>query len=256
MRSLLLCRLFPLIGACVLLAACTGSGVRGGDATGDLGAIAEESPGDLYVKLAIEYLKQGQTETALHKVKKGLSEDPNNAQAHNVIALIYQRLGENDLAERHFRKAVSLEPKDPYILNAWASFLCDRRKFPEAEAQYKKALSNPLYPTPWVAMTNAGTCAKRSGNGSKAEAHFREALRASPRFGPVLAAMAELDYNRGRYKSARGYLDRYFKAARPTPQVLLLAVNVERKLGSRKRANTYAQMLRKNYPDSREVLRL
>lgn len=247
---------FLVLIAAMLQAACTGSGVRDGDATGDLGTDAKESPGDLYVKLAIEYLKAGQTETALRKAHKALEEDPGNAGAHGVNALIYQRLGQDQLAEKHFRKAISLQPKDPYILNAYASFLCDRRKFSEADKEYQKALANPLYPTPWVAMTNRGTCAKRGGNSNKAESYFRQALAANPNFGPTLAAMAELDYGRGNYKSARGHLDRYFRVSQPTPQVLLLAVRVERKLGSRKRASTYAQMLRKGYPSSREALEL
>ena len=251
-----LTRLLPLLVTCLLLAACTGGGVRDGDPTGDLGVDEKESPGDLYMKLAVEYLRQGQTQTALQKAKKALREDPDNAQAHNVIALIYQRLRQYPLAEKHFRKAVSLQPKDPYILNAYASFLCERRKFAEAESQYKKALTNPLYPTPWVAKTNMGTCAKRSGNSSKAESYFHEALRANPSFGPALAALADLDYGRGRYKSARTSLDSYFKVAQPTPQALLLAVRVERKLGSRKRSRTYAKMLRKSYPNSREALQL
>jgi len=100
-------------------------------------------------------------------------------------------------------------------------------------------------------MTNLGICARHSGNGGKAETYFRRALSANPGFGSAMAALADLDYSRGRYRSARAHLDRYFKAApSPTPQVLLLAVRVERKLGSRKRAATYAELLRKRYPDS------
>lgn len=249
-------RLLPPLVVYLLLAACGGASVRDRDATGDLGVDGKESPGDLYVKLAVEYLRQGQIETSLQKAKKALDEDPNNAQAHNVIALIYQRLGQGQLADQHFRKAVALQPKDPYVLNAYASFLCEQRKFAEAESQYKKALANPLYPTPWVAITNMGTCAKRSGNSGKAEAAFRQALGTNPTFGPALVAMADLEYGRSNYKSAKSFLDTYLKTAQPTPQGLLLAVKVERKLGSRKRSRTYAQMLRKSYPNSREALQL
>jgi len=249
-------KLLPSFAACLLAVACTSGGIRDGDATGDLGADGKESPGDLYVKLAVEYLRDGQMERALVRAKKALEVDPRNAQAHNVIALIYQRLGQFQLAETHFRKAIGLQPKDPYILNAYASYLCGRRKFAEAKAQYEKAVENPLYPTPWVTITNMGICAKRAGKGAEAETFFLQALKANPSFGPALAALAELDYDRGRYKSARSYLDRYFKSTQSTPEVLLLAVRVERKLGSRKRADTYAQMLRKSFPDSYEPLRL
>jgi type IV pilus assembly protein PilF len=249
-------RLLPLLAACTLVVACTANGVREDDESWDSVEGGEASPGDLYVRLAIEYLRQGQTDTALRKAEKALSEDPGNADAHIVIAGIYQRLGQGQLAEKHLHKAISLKPNDPYILNAYASFLCDQRKFAEAEAQYKKALANPSYPSPWIAMTNMGTCAKRSGNNSKAETYYAEALKAQPAFAPALAAMADLDYRRGRYKSAKAYLDSYFKETQPTPQVLLLAVRVERKLGSRKRAKTYAQLLRTTYPGSPEARQL
>ena len=69
-------------------------------------------------------------------------------------------------------------------------------------------------------------------------------------------AIAELDYSRGQYKSARTSLDTYFKVAQPTPQALLLAAKVEQKLGSRKRSRTYAQMLRESYPNSPEARQL
>jgi len=46
------------------------------------------------------------------------------------------------------------------------------------------------------------------------------------------------------------------KVSQPTPQVLLLAVRVERGLGARKRAATYAEMLRESYPDSPQAIRL
>jgi len=245
-----------MLVACIFLVACTSKEIRKGDVSANLGEGGKESPGDLYVQLAVEYLRQGQTDTALVKAEKALSEDPNNAKAHIVIAGIYQRLGKGQLAEEHLRKAVSLQPNDPYVLNAYASYLCERHQFTEAESQYKKALANRLYSTPWVTMTNMGTCAKRSGSSQKAETYFNQALSAKPTFAPALAAMADLDYSRGRYKSARSYLDSYFKVARPTPQVLLLAVRVERKLGSRKRASTYAQLLRESYPSSREARQL
>jgi len=105
-------------------------------------------------------------------------------------------------------------------------------------------------------MTNLGICARHSGNGNQAETYFRRALNTNPGFGSALAALADLDYSRGRYRSARAYLDRYFKVAQPTRQVLLLAVRVKRKLGSRKRADTYAELLRRRYPDSPQLSQL
>jgi len=246
--------------ACLLVTACAGGSVRGDGAVARSVArtgSGRSAPVHLYVQLAVEYLRQGQTETALRKAKQALVKDPDNPQAHNLMALIYQRSGRDRLAEQHFRKAIGLGPGDPYILHAYASFLCDRRKFAQARSQYIKVLANPRYATPWIAMTNLGICARHGGNGGTAETYFHHrALNTNPRFGSAMAALADLDYSRGRHRYLDRYLDRYFKVAQPTPQVLLLAVRVERKLGAYKRADTYAELLRKRYPDSPQLRQL
>ena len=52
-------------------------------------------------------------------------------------------------------------------------------------------------------MTNLGTCARQSGDLRTAETYFRRALSANPRFGAAIAALADLDYSHGRYRSAK-----------------------------------------------------
>lgn len=123
------------------------------------------------------------------------------------MALVYQRSGQSQLAERYFRTASDLQPEDPYVLNAYARFLCGRHRFAEARSRYEKAPANPRYTTPWIAMTNLGTCAKYSGNTNQAEIHFHWALTTNPGFGSAIAALADLNYGRGRYRSAGTYLD-------------------------------------------------
>jgi len=59
-------------------------------------------------------------------------------------------------------------------------------------------------------MTNLGICARHSGNGGKAATYFHRVLSANPGFGSAMAALAELDYSRGRYRSAKSHLDRCF----------------------------------------------
>jgi type IV pilus assembly protein PilF len=244
------------LAGCALLTACAGNATRGSDDTGDLGAAELNSPGDVYVAMAAEYYRRGQLEVALQRAQKGLDVDPRNARAHYMIAVLYQRIGENARAEKHFSEAARLDPKNSDIRNAWGSFYCAQKRYGEAEKQFKAALANPLYSTSWVAITNSGICARQSGNSQKAEAEFRRALVANPRYGPALFELADMSYARGDYKSARTHLSKYFESNQPTPKSLSLAARVERKLGSRKRAATYETMLRKTYPNSVEALAL
>jgi type IV pilus assembly protein PilF len=206
------------------------------------------------VRIAAEYYRLGDIEPALRNAQKAVEEDSGSAQAHNVLATIYQRIEQNDLAEQHFREALSLAPQDAYVLTAWGNYLCARGRYAEAQQAFDKAISNPLFSAPWAAQTRAGICYRRAGNTASAESRLRQALTSNPRYAPALAEMARLDYDRARYKSARGYVERCFQAGGYTADMLLLAMRVERKLGSRKRARAYQDLLEKNYPDAPEVI--
>ena len=63
----------------------------------------------------------------------------------------------------------------------------------------------------------------------------------------------ELDLAQGDGRSASALLTQYFKTSPPTAQALALGVRVERELGNKKAAASYATMLKQRYPDSAEA---
>jgi type IV pilus assembly protein PilF len=236
--------------AVLLLGACGGNPAR------DPSLQPGQSPADLYVALSAEYYRRGDMETALLNAQKGLEKDDSNPRVHNVLATIYQQLDRKELAEKHFQTALRLDPSDSFTHTAWGNFLCEQKRYSEAQAEFRKALDNPLFNSPWLALGSAGACARSAGDPRQAEDYLHQALTANPRYSPALLEMAEIDYAAGRYKSARGYLERYFQARGYSPKALLLAARVERKLGATKRARAYEQTLRKTYPDAPEVIYL
>lgn len=232
------------------LSGCGSFGKRSGE---NLGPDAPESTADVYVALAGEYYTLGQFEVAQQRANQALREDANNPKAHMVSALIYQRLGEVGKAEEAFKRAAELAPKDGDIHNALGAFYCAQKRYPEAEEQFRQAATNQLYATPWVAQTNAGMCAKGAGDPAKARAYYRQALASNPNFGPAVLASVELDLAQGDGRSASALLAQYFKASPPTAQALALGVRVERELGNKKAAASYATMLKQRYPNSPEA---
>jgi type IV pilus assembly protein PilF len=242
-----------ILAAAVLLAGCGKHGTRSDDTTGALGADVPSSPADVYTALAGEYYARGQMDIAMQRANQALEEDANSARAHLINALVYQRLGETAQAETHFRRAAELDPKDPSIRNAWGTYYCAHGRYPEADEQFKQALANPLYPTPWTALTNAGICAKAAGDSAKARTYFSQALERNPNYGSALLAMAELDLGQGDARSASALLARYFKASPPTAAALALGVRVEGRLGNKKVAASYATVLKQRFPDSPEA---
>ncbi|MFA7096224.1 MAG: type IV pilus biogenesis/stability protein PilW [Gammaproteobacteria bacterium] len=208
------------------------------------------------LQLGVGYLQQGNYELALEKLEKSLEQNPSSASAHNVIAVLYERLNQLDLAERHYRRALSLDPKDSGAHNNYGRFLCMRNRLAEAEKHFLTALENPLYQTPEIAHTNAGICALRVPDPAKAEQHFRSALKVNPLYREALIEMAKLSFEQERYLQARAYLQRYQEVAPKSAESLWLGVRIERALGNRDAAASYALLLKSNFPDSEEMQQL
>lgn len=204
-------------------------------------------------QLGIEYMRQGDNEVAMNRLEKALQADPRYAGAHEAMALLFVRLREYTPAESAFRRALQLAPKDSSIMNNYGLFLCQRGRREEAEALFRRAVENPLYETPQVVYTNAGTCARDAGELEQAERYYRLALQRAPTFAPALIGMAEVALERERHMSARAYLQRYEAVAPLTPPALWLGVRIERVLGDADAEASYALALTNRFPDSLEA---
>ncbi len=208
---------------------------------------------DNYVQLGIEYAKQGDYNTAVAKLQKALEIAPDFANAHHVMALVYNRIGDKQQAVQHFKRALELDPKDSQTLNDYGLFLCAGGKHQAADELFARAVANPLYATPEIAHANAGVCAARAQNYPQAEKYLRAALADNPRLPTALLEMADISFRLNRYLPARGYLQRYLESARHSARSLWLGIRIERQLGDRDAAASYALALKSKYPDSEEA---
>ncbi len=242
-------RRLALLAALVAVAGCAAQGgTRPDQPQPDGRKVAE-----LNTQLGLAYMQRGEMTRALARLKRAVAADPAYARAHTALGVLYERLGELEQAEAHHRRAVRADPRDSYAHNAYGSFLCARGRLAAADAEFRAALANPLYETPWVALTNAGLCALKAGDPRQAETYFREALGRNPRFAPALIAMADLSFQQGRYLQARAYLQRYQAVAPHTPRSLWLGVRIERRLGDRDAEASYALLLKGKFPDAQET---
>jgi len=214
---------------------------------------AEKSPADVYVSLGVEYMYRGMNDVALEKLKSAIKIDPFSSNAHNVLAVLYDRLGEQSLAGKHYKEAVKLSPKNSSAQNNYARYLCGIKEFDLADQHFNLALKNPLYKSPIVALTNAGTCAWKAGHLEKAESYYRTALQRDKRAAPALLQMAKLKFELKNYLSVRAYLQRFKAVNKHTPASLWLGIQAEDKLGDTSRVASYVLQLKQLYPDSHEV---
>jgi type IV pilus assembly protein PilF len=238
--------LYVTLGA---LSACANSGSMNQRASADEAAIAN-------MNLGAGYLRQGNTELAIERLQRALSQDPRLVDAHSTIAVAYDQIGKIEEAETHYSRAAQLDPDNGGAANAYAVFLCRQNRYTEAEPFFRRAADNATYTTPEVAMTNAGVCARDSGQPDAAAENFRLALTRNPTYAEALLNMMELSYQTGNYLQARAFFQRYIQVRPATAAVLWTCFNVERELKDAAAAERCATQLRNGFQGTPELAQL
>jgi type IV pilus assembly protein PilF len=205
-----------------------------------------------HTELAAAYYGIGNMGVALQEARIAVASDPTYAPAYNVEALVNMDLKDNSAAEAGFLRGLKLAPDDPDLNHNYGWFLCQNGRAQQAMPYFTNALRNPLYPSPSRTYAAAGQCLMLLKESRQAADYFERALRLDPNNTNAMLPYAEVLYRRGQYEEARELVGRYARAAPPSAEALWLAVRVERKLGDRTAANSYAAQLRLRFPKSPE----
>lgn len=208
---------------------------------------------DINVRLGASYLLQKRIGLARVKLEKALEQDPDNALAHSTIALLLENVGQHEDVISHYEEAISLAPDNSDIKNNFGTYLCNQSRYDEAQALFQKAIDDPYYKTPIVALINAGKCALTSSKYKVAESYLRQALRKDPKSITALYSMAVLGIKSKRYLMTRAYVQRYHSIVKPSAKSLWLQISAEKSLGDKQVANKLISKLNKEFPDSDEA---
>lgn len=225
-------------------------------ACGLVGNTESEIPDGIHLQLGVRYLSMNKLELARENLIQALNENSGNAQAHNALAVLYEKLNQPDQAKDHYETALDLQPDDLSTMNNFGRFLCDHGEFDKGMNLLSEASSNPLNDRQWLALTNAGRCQLGIGQKQSAENYFRQALQVNSSYAPALSEMQKIAYEKGDYWSAKGFLQRYLGVADHTPETLLFAALTERALGNKELAKEYKNLISEKFPLSNEAKKL
>lgn len=254
--------LLAWVAGCTTTTTTTSTGPAG-DTEARTGRPAAADRGDperrakVRLELASAYLSNGQLQTALEEARQALAAKPDWPDAYSLLGLIYASLGDNRQAEQNFQRAMQAAPQDGTLMHNYGWFLCQQRRFAEADEQFQKALAQPQYRDLARTQMAAGVCLARDNRLLEAERSLARAFELEPANPAVSFNLADVLYRRGELERARFYIARVNAVADYTnAQTLWLAARIERRSGNTAAFNDAARKLRDRFPQSPEVAQL
>lgn len=236
-----------LLVFCGVLSACVSSGNTPPLRTEE----GRQQARDAYIQLGIGYLQEGITEQAKMPLQKALEIDPNSADAHAALALVFQNELEPELADQHYRKALS-QGKSTRIQNNYGGFLFEQGKFKEAYAQFSEASQDTMYSGRSRVFENMGLTALRLNDEEQAMQHFERSLRLNPQQPRALLEMGTLLFDRQEYVPAQRYYEAFTQLSEHSARSLLLGARLAKVFQDRNQAASLGLQLKRLYPASAE----
>ena len=207
------------------------------------------------MELANAYLGRGQPTDALDQVKQALQAKPDNPAAYGLRGLIYGALGDNEKADESFHRAMQLAPHDANYIHNYGWYLCQQRRFAEADAEFTRAMAEPTYRSVSRTMLVQGVCQARAGKGQDAERTLSRAYELDPASPTIAVNLTEVLYRNGQYERARFYIRRVNNNQElANAQTLWIAARIEHKLGQEQQVQAMGAQLRNRFPQSPEAL--
>jgi type IV pilus assembly protein PilF len=205
------------------------------------------------IQLGQAYLSQGKLDMAMDKLKKAIELSPRNPDGHTVIAVLYEQLGNADMAGKHYQEARKLAPESGLTANNLGRFLCSQGQYDKSDALFASALMDPFYRSPETALLNRGSCAMSAGKFDVASESLRQALERNPNMSDALYQSAMLAMQRKDPMRARAFIERYLGAAPASPQALMFAIEIEQSLDNNRAVARYRERLVQEFPESAEA---
>ncbi|MBL8326629.1 MAG: type IV pilus biogenesis/stability protein PilW [Rubrivivax sp.] len=207
------------------------------------------------LELASLYFSRGQHSTALEEVKLALAANPDLPEAHGLRGLILATQGDPVGAEQALKRAQELKPRDGDALHNYAWFLCQQRRYAEADAAFERAVTMPNYAEVTRTLLARGVCQARDGRWADAERTLSRAYELDPANPTTAYNLSDVLLRRGELERARFYVRRINQVPEAvSAQSLWLAARIERRLGNIDGVQNFGRQLRERFPQSPESL--
>ncbi|MDG3087237.1 type IV pilus biogenesis/stability protein PilW [Vibrio hannami] len=200
------------------------------------------------IALGLSYLDAGNMVKARENLELAVQYAPDYYRSLNSIAYFYQRVGEFELAERAYKKALRKSPENGDLFNNYGAFLCKRGEYEKADEYFNRAIEQPHYYLVSDSYENAAVCALKGGNRKKAKYYFGRSLENEPYRRISSLKLSELEIEDGELDLARKRLLRFQHKFGYQPANLALLIELEQQAGNNHLTEEYKNTFDSMYP--------
>ncbi|MFK0571854.1 type IV pilus biogenesis/stability protein PilW [Endozoicomonas sp.] len=206
-----------------------------------------------YMNLSVGYLEAGYTARAVKPLERALEIEPDSASVHGLLGVVFQRQGEDRLAEQSFNRALAIDSDASDIRNNFGAFLLSRNRLEEAYRQFELASQDVSYARRNRIFENMGRVALRLDKPSLAAENFTRALRLNSNLPRANLELAAIYKDEGDLHKAWQYYQAFDVASGQNARSLLLGIDLATANGAQSKVASYAMQLERLYPGSAEL---
>ena len=158
------------------------------------------------MELGNTLIKQRDFEGAEKTFKHALSLDPKDPRTHYLLARCYQTGGKSDQALKEYEAAITINPD--HFLAHFQTGLINIKKGNWTQAEKAFLQAKRIRPRDAATLNNLGYLAiKGKGDFQKGLSLIKEALKIAPQNPNILGSLGWAYYNGGEYNKAATYLE-------------------------------------------------
>lgn len=185
---------------------------------------------DLWTYEARRELTKGNFTGSEAIYRKCIDYNPCDGRAWLGLARVQWKTGKGDLAEKSFKDGLYYDPKNPYLMQAWAVQLVKQGKTKQAMTLLTAAVKkSPGHAASWVEMARIH---QRSGDVISARYCFQQAAESDKRSYVALQAWGVLELELGNTAKARELLERAISISPSSVHSLQALATLEKREGN------------------------
>ena len=135
-----------------------------------------------YYDLGVATFSAGDPRGALKELLYAVKLNPESADTHHVLGLVYHQLGHLEPGLKHYQQALKHRSGFSEAQNNMGVLLMEQGRYDEAIAAFEVALGDILYRTPSSAQGNMGWAYYRKGEIEQGVRNLRNAVAINPKF--------------------------------------------------------------------------